>query len=161
MAKYLVSYRVEGVETRTIYTTKGDMTEEDVNNFEYEMSKKKYGRVIMTGFTKLAESTKEEKPTETPTSNLAAFFLYDFDYAEAVLVYTPIDNLVSYNFERGKQVITLLDDNLKEYNKYICPIPGIWFGGEDVMSKIPVNLKSQFPHTYLYSSEYKKYETVK
>lgn len=161
MAKYLVSYKVEGVENRTIYTTNGDMTESDVDNFEYEMSKKKYGHVLMTGFMKLADEEKEEKIVETPTSSLVAFFLYDFDYDKAVLVYTPIDNLVSYTFEKGKHVITLLDNNLQESNKYLCPIPGIWFGGEDVLNKIPEGIKKIFPQTILYSSEYKKYETVK
>ena len=164
MSKYLVRYNVscnnEEFQKSIIYNVEDEMTEEDVINFENKMSEKSNGIVTMISFDKLYEKPKslvEQNKEKLP--NLAVFFLFDIQYNESVMAYTNIDDVVSYTFVNGIFNITLKDDKTTKQKTYVCPIPGIWIGGEDVLSKVPEGLRKQFPHTYLFSIDYENYKT--
>jgi len=166
MSKYLVRYNIQGYskdyQESTIYETENDMSYEDVVKFEDEMTKTKHGMIVtMISFDKLYEKPKSlEELNKEKLPKLAAFFLFDKDYKEAVLVYTNVDDIVSYTFEASNFCIVIKDDKGSLQKKYSCPIPGIWIGGEDIFSQMPKGLMEQFPHTYLFSIEYDGYATV-
>ena len=164
MSKYLVRYNIscnnEEFQKSIIYNVDGDMTEEDVINFENKMSEECHNIVTMISFNKLCEkqkSTEEKNNSKLP--NLAVFFLFDTQTNETVLVYTSINDIVSYTFD-GNFNITLKYDESDKQKTYVCPIPGIWIGEEDVLSQVPEGLRKQFPHSYLFNIEYKHYKTV-
>lgn len=159
MSKYLVNYRNKSkhtdmcFESSCIYETAGDMTVEDIERFENEKSTGLF-IVTMVGFSKLSEKKKINVEEKLP--NLAVFFLYDTSYDETCLVYTNVDDVVSYLFDKGKFFITLKEGEIQK--TYECPIPGIWIGGKDVMSSLPPELKNKFSHSYLFSIHYEKYK---
>lgn len=169
MSKYLVRYNVrcstKEWEDSIIYNVEGDMTESDVINFENKISEKYDGSIVtMISFNKLADEKKSvplSKKDKDELPNLAVFFLYDTYYDESVMVYTNVTDIVSYTFTNGHPKITLKDDNSEKIKTYECPIPGIWFGGKDVLDKIPDGLKKVFTHPYLFSIEYENYKRIK
>lgn len=165
MSKYLVRYNVKTLvsgeyQKSIIYNVKGDMSEEDVINFENKMSENEFGYpVTMISFDKLATDKHEEVKSESE-NKLAVFFLFDKEDEETVMCYTDANDVVSYTFTNGNCKITLKDDKGNQ-KTYSCPIPGVWFGNKDVLDIVPEGLRKQFDHPYLFNIEYKNYMRVK
>lgn len=163
MSKYLITFKVNDVVYSTIYECQSDnMTVEDVMDFQDKMTKKYTSIVSMLSFNKLSD---EEKKVETKEckSKLATFILYDLNDRECVLVYTSIDNVVSYTFERSKMIVTLKDEYDTKANpkKYVCGIPGIWIADENVLELVPEGIKRELGNPYVFSYDYDGYETTK
>lgn len=115
--------------------------------------------VTMISFNKLSEDKPKEVKIESE-SRLAVFFLFDKEDEEAVMCYTNANDIVSYTLINGNCKITLKDDKGNQ-DTYYCPIPGVWFGGKDVLDIVPDGLKKQFGNPCLFNIEYKNYMRVK
>lgn len=164
MSKYLVTFKVNDAVYSNIYECRGNMTSKDIIDYEDKMTKKYTSIVSMLSFNKLSDEEKKVEVEEKEhNTKLATFILYDLDEKECVLVYTAVDNVISYTFEKGKMIVTLKDvDNINaKPKKYVCGIPGIWFGDENVIELIPEGIRKEFNHTYLFSYDYDRYETIK
>lgn len=158
MIKYLISYTLNNKVCSDIYTIDHNITEEDIKEFNRDMSIRKYGCVKMISFNKL----NEDKIEKSNQKSLAAFFLTDLKVRESVLVYTPTEDIESYCFIKGKFIITIKDrNNCYDTKKYVCSIPGIWFDNENVMSKLPKELLKIFAHPYLFNFDNEDYEMYK
>lgn len=159
--KYLVTYKTNCGVSSKIHETEDEMTINDILKFQNIMSSHTNTCEVLT-FNKLAD--EKPAPNETTASKdsnkFAVFVLYDTEYKECVLVYTYIDDIISYTFERGKMIVAL-KENDKPIKKYICGIPGIWLGDENVMETVPKGIRNELGEPVLYSHEYDGYETVK
>lgn len=162
MIKYLVSYTLNDKVYSDIYTIDHKITEKDIEEFNHDMSLRHYGSVKMTSFNKLSEDIIEDKDLNKNKKSLAAFFLTDTKDKESVLVYTDANDIESYNFIKGKFIITIKNhNNCHNTKQYVCSIPGIWFDGVNVMSKLPKGLLKIFTHPYLFNFDYEDYEMYK
>lgn len=167
MSKYLVRYNVKTLvsgeyQKSIIYNVKGDMSEEDIINFENKMSENEFGYpVTMISFDKLSENKPKEVKTESNSNVIfAVFFLFDKEDEEAVMCYTNANDIVSYTLINGNCKITLKDDKGNQ-DTYYCPIPGVWFGNENVLDNVPDGFKKQFGNPCLFNIEYKNYMRIK
>lgn len=159
MIKYLVSYTLNDKVYSDVYTIDHNITEEDIKEFNHDMSLRHYGRVEMTSFNKLSEDIIESEDANKNKKSLAAFFLKNTKDNESVLIYTSTDDIESYNFIKGKFIITIKDhNNCYNTKQYVCPIPGIWFDSESVMSKLPIGLLKIFTHAYRFNFDNEDYE---